>query len=252
MGRPEKAETPGMTMRILKTITILGLLACSLGSAFAQEAAIRKNLAERMPAFAKIDEISKTPVNGLYEVRINESDIFYTDAEGNFLIQGNLIDVRGKRNLTEERIEKLTAVDFSALPIKDAFTIVRGNGKRKLAVFEDPNCGYCKRFERDLQKVNDVTVYMFLFPILSPDSADKAKNVWCAKDQGKAWVDMMVRDQPVPKGSCDASVLERNLALGRKHKITGTPTLLFEDGSRVPGAINAQQVEQQLAAAKTR
>jgi thiol:disulfide interchange protein DsbC len=250
MGRPKNAETPGKTMRFLKAVTVLGLLACSLGSAFAQEAAIRKNLAERMPAFAKIDEVSKTPINGLYEIRINESDIFYTDAEGNFLIQGNLIDVRAKRNLTEERVEKLTAIDFAALPLKDAFTIVRGNGKRKLAVFEDPNCGYCKRFERDLQKVNDVTVYMFLFPILSADSTDKAKNVWCAKDQGKAWLDMMVRDQAVAKGSCDASVLDRNLALGRKHKITGTPTLFFEDGSRIPGAINAQQVEQQLAAAK--
>jgi thiol:disulfide interchange protein DsbC len=239
-------------MRILKTITVLGLLACSLGSAFAQEAAIRKNLAERMPAFAKIDEVSKTPINGLYEIRINDSDIFYTDAEGNFLIQGNLFDVRAKRNLTEERVEKLSAIDFSALPIKDAFTIVRGNGKRKLAVFEDPNCGYCKRFERDLQKVNDVTVYMFLFPILSPDSTDKAKSVWCAKDRGKAWLDMMVRDQTAAKASCDASVLERNLALGRKHKITGTPTLFFEDGSRVPGAIDAQQVEQLLVAAKTR
>jgi len=239
-------------MRLLKTITVLGLLACSLGTASAQEAAIRKNLAERMPAFARIDEVSKTPINGLYEIRINESDIFYTDAEGNFLIQGNLIDVRARRNLTEERVEKLTAIDFSALPVKDAFTIVRGNGKRKLAVFEDPNCGYCKRFERDLQKVNDITVYMFLFPILSPDSTEKAKNVWCAKDQGKAWVDMMVRDQPVAKGNCDTSVLERNLALGRKHKITGTPALIFEDGSRIPGAINAQQVEQQLAAAKTR
>lgn len=237
-------------MRFLKAVTVLGLLACSLGSAFAQEAAIRKNLAERMPAFAKIDEVSKTPINGLYEIRINESDIFYTDAEGNFLIQGNLIDVRAKRNLTEERVEKLSAIDFSALPIKDAFTVVRGNGKRKLAVFEDPNCGYCKRFERDLQKVNDVTVYMFLFPILSADSTDKAKNIWCAKDQGKAWLDLMVRDQAVAKGNCDTSVLDRNLALGRKHKITGTPTLFFEDGSRIPGAINAQQVEQQLAAAK--
>lgn len=237
-------------MRFLKAVTVLGLLACSLGSAFAQEAAIRKNLAERMPAFAKIDEVSKTPINGLYEIRVNESDIFYTDAEGNFLIQGNLIDVRAKRNLTEERVEKLSAIDFSALPIKDAFTVVRGNGKRKLAVFEDPNCGYCKRFERDLQKVNDVTVYMFLFPILSADSTDKAKNIWCAKDQGKAWLDLMVRDQAVAKGNCDTSVLDRNLALGRKHKITGTPTLFFEDGSRIPGAINAQQVEQQLAAAK--
>ena len=146
----------------LRLAMLVSLLACSLGSAFAQEAQIRKNLAERLPALSKIDEISKTPMNGLYEIRVNDSDIFYTDAEGNFLLQGNLIDTRAKRNLTEERVEKLSAIDFDALPLKDAFTQVRGNGKRKMAVFEDPNCGYCKRFERDLQKVNDVTIHTFL------------------------------------------------------------------------------------------
>ncbi|MGH8805084.1 MAG: DsbC family protein [Polaromonas sp.] len=233
----------------MKLIALLGLMACSLGSAFAQEAAIRKNLAERLPSFSKIDEVSKTPMNGLYEIRINDSDIFYTDAEGNFLLQGQLIDTRAKRNLTEERVEKLSAIDFDALPLKDAFTVVRGNGKRKLAVFEDPNCGYCKRFERDLQKVSDVTIYMFLFPILSPDSVDKSRNIWCAKDRGKAWVDLMVRDQPAAKATCDTTVLERNLEFGRKHKITGTPTLFFVNGSRVPGAIGAQQVENLLATA---
>ena len=237
-------------MKFVKTIAAVGLLACSLGAAWAQEAAIRKNLAERLPAFSKIDEVSKTPMNGLYEIRVNESDIFYTDAEGNFLLQGHLFDTRAKRNLTEERVEKLSAIDFDALPLKDAFTVVRGTGKRKMAVFEDPNCGYCKRFERDLQKISDVTVYMFLFPILSADSTEKSRNIWCAKDKAKAWIDLMVRDQPSPKASCDTAVLERNLDFGKKHKITGTPTLFFANGSRVPGAISAQQVEKLLAEAK--
>ena len=238
-------------MTLVKSLCALGLAALSLGSAFAQEAAIRKNLAERLPAFSKIDEISKTPMNGLYEVRVNDADIFYTDAEGNFLLQGNLIDTRARRNLTEERVEKLSAIDFAALPVKDAFTIVRGNGKRKMAVFEDPNCGYCKRFERDLQKVTDVTIHMFLYPILSADSTDKSKLIWCGKDKGKVWQDLMVRDQPIPKSaSCDTTALERNIDYGRKHKITGTPTLFFVDGSRVPGAINSQQVEKFLADAK--
>ncbi|MEO7160698.1 MAG: DsbC family protein [Polaromonas sp.] len=228
---------------------LASLLACSLGSAFAQEAVIRKNLAERLPALSKIDEVSKTPMNGLYEIRVNDSDIFYTDAEGNFLLQGNLIDTKAKRNLTEERVEKLSAIDFSALPLKDAFTQVRGNGKRKLAVFEDPNCGYCKRFERDLQKINDVTIHTFLIPILSPDSVEKSKNIWCAKDKGKAWLDWMVRDQPAAKASCDTAALERNLAFSKKHKITGTPTVFFADGTRVPGAISAQEIEKQLASA---
>ena len=242
-----------MTLR--SSLALLGLAACTLActtSVWAQEAAIRKNLAERMPAFAKIDEVSKTPMNGLYEVRVNDNDIFYTDAEGSFLIQGNLFDTNGKRNLTEERVNKLGAIDFSALPIKDAFTIVRGNGKRKMAVFEDPNCGYCKRFERDLQKVSDVTIYMFLYPILSPDSSEKSKAVWCAKDKGKAWQDLMVRDQGVgsAKATCDATAVDRNVEFGRKYKITGTPTVFFADGSRVPGAIPAAQVEKMLAEVK--
>ena len=129
----------------------------------AQDAAIRKNLAERMPALTQIDEISKTPMPGLFEVRIGH-EILYTDAEGNFLLQGTLLDTRARKNLTEERMEKLTAIDFKDLPLKNAFTIVRGNGKRRLAVFEDPNCGYCKRFEKDLQKVDNVTCLLYTSP----------------------------------------------------------------------------------------
>lgn len=230
----------------------MALALCALTSgAFAQEATIRKNLAERAPQMAqKLDEISKTGMAGLYELRVNGTDIFYTDAEANFLIQGNLIDLKQKRNLTEERVDKLTEIAFDSLPLKDAFTIVRGNGKRKLAVFEDPNCGYCKRFEADLQKVDNVTVHMFLYPILSADSTEKSRNIWCAKDRGRAWQDQMLRDVQAAPGKCDAAAIARNLEFGKKHKITGTPTLIFADGSRVPGAINAQQVEKMFAEAK--
>lgn len=234
-----------------------GLLAFGLAlsllvgtSAWAQEAAIRKNLSERLPTLPKIEEVSKTPMNGLFEVRVNGNDLFYTDADGSFLIQGSLIDTKAKKNLTEERTEKLNAVAFDALPLKDAFTVVHGNGKRKMAVFEDPNCGYCKRFERDLQKVTDVTIHLFLFPILSPDSIEKSKAVWCSKDKAKAWADMMLRDKNIPAGSCDTSVLARNIEFGKKNRITGTPTVIFADGTRVPGAISAQQVEKYLAEAK--
>ncbi|RZJ01584.1 MAG: DsbC family protein [Haliea sp.] len=222
---------------------------CSVFSANAQEATIRKNLAERIPQLGKIDEISKSPMPGLFEVRTG-TDILYTDAEANYIIQGSLIDARQRRNLTEERTEKLLQVDFSALPVKDAFTIVRGNGKRKMAVFEDPNCGYCKRFERDLQKLDNVTIHMFLYPILGPESADKSRNIWCAKDKGRAWLDWMVRDQAPAPATCDTGALARNLEFGKKHKITGTPTLVFADGSRVPGAVPVAQVEKFLTEAK--
>ena len=239
-------------MKLFKTL--LGTLTMSVAlTVFSQEAVIRKNLAERIPQLKSIDEVSKTPVPGLFEVRVNGTDIFYSDAEGNFLLQGSMIDTRQRRNLTEERIEKLSAISFDALPTKDAFTIVRGNGKRRLAIFEDPNCGYCKRFERDMQKVDNVTIHMFLYPILGPDSGEKSKNIWCAKDRGKTWADWMVREQPpaaTATPACDVTAIARNVELGRKHKITGTPTLLFADGSRVPGAISAAQVEKYLGDAK--
>ena len=231
-------------MQLIPTLLAAAALTLSL-SATAQEAAIRKTLAERIPQMEKIDEVQATAMPGLYEVRIG-TDIFYTDAKGNYLIQGELIDTRARRNLTEDRINKLSAVDFAALPFKDAFTIVRGDGKRKLAVFEDPNCGYCKRFERDMQNVDNVTVHLFLYPILSPDSAEKSRNIWCAKDRTAAWEDYMVRDRIPAAATCDTSALQRNLAFGKKYKITGTPTLIFADGSRVPGAIPAKDVEKRL------
>ncbi len=235
-----------MTMKLLKNLTAMTLALTCLGAS-AQEATIRKNLGERIPQIQKIDEISKTPMTGLYEVRINGTEIFYTDAEGNFIIQGQLFDTKQRRNLTEERMDKLTAIDFNSLPLKDAFTTVRGNGKRKLAIFADPNCGYCKRFERDLEKVNNITIYTFLYPILSADSAEKSRNIWCAKDRTLSWLDWMLRELPPATASCDTTAITRNLELGRKHKITGTPTLIYADGTRVPGAVNTDQIEKQLA-----
>jgi thiol:disulfide interchange protein DsbC len=228
------------------------LAALTLGStlsAAAGEAEIRQNLAARIPQFAKIDEITKSPMPGLYEVRINGFEIYYTDEQGNYLLQGNLIDVKARRNLTEERVEKLSEVAFDKLPVKDAFKIVRGNGKRKLAVFEDPNCGYCKQFERDLTKVDNVTIHLFLYPVLGPDSVVKSRNIWCAKDKAKAWTDWMVRGVAPESAECDTSALTRNREFGQKYNITGTPTLIFSNGTRAPGAIPAEQVEKQLAAA---
>ena len=227
----------------------LALLALALPLlAPAQEATIRKALTDRIPGLSAIDEISKSPMPGLFEVRIG-NDIFYTDPEGNYLIQGALIDTRARKNLTEERINKLTAIDFKDLQLKNAFTVVRGNGKRKVAVFEDPNCPYCKRFEKDLEKIDNVTVHTFLTPILGPDSTEKSKRIWCASDKVKTWDDWMLRNvSPKEAGAkCDTAALDANVVFARKYNITGTPTLVFIDGHRVPGAINTQQIEQLLA-----
>ncbi|QEA12382.1 DsbC family protein [Comamonas flocculans] len=233
---------------LARTIPFL-LAALLLGAqaAHAQEAQIRKTLGERIPQLAQIDEVSTTPMKGLYEIRLG-TDVYYTDASGNFLIQGELIDTGARRNLTEDRVNKLTAIDFKSLPLQDAFKVVHGKGERQLVVFEDPNCGYCKRFEKDMQKVDNVTLHVFLYPILSADSAEKSRNIWCAKDPAAVWQDHMLRDVAPPAASCDVGALQRNLALGRKHKITGTPTLIFPDGSRVPGAIAGAEVDQRLNA----
>jgi len=231
--------------RLLGAVTLM----CLAAAAGAQEAAIRQALTQRLPQLKAIDEIKPAGVSGLFEVRVNGSEIYYTDAKGDFLIDGQIIETKTRRNLTEDRIAKLTAIPFDSLPIKDAFTLVRGNGQRKMAVFEDPNCGYCKRFERDLQKVDNVTVYLFLYPVLGPDSLKKSHDIWCAKDRAVAWQDWMLREQAAgaANAACDTAAVARNVELGRKYKITGTPTLLFVNGARIPGAIDNARVEQALA-----
>jgi len=210
-----------------------------------QENIIRKNLPERLPNLPAIDEISKTPMPGLFEVRIG-SDVFYTDTQANFILQGSLFDVRQRRNLTEERVEKLSAIPFEQLPLKNAFTQVHGNGKRKLVVLADPNCGYCKRFEKDLQNLQDITIYHLLYPILGEDSKAKSRNIWCAKDRIKTWNDWMLRGVTPPAAQCDTAAIDANVEFGKKHRISGTPTLILTDGSRIAGAVPAAQVDKML------
>ncbi len=219
-------------------------------SAHADEAAIRKNLAERLPNLPKIDEVSKTPMAGLYEIRIG-NDVYYSDENGDYWIEGSLVDTRTKTDLTEARVAKLTAIPFNSLPLKDAMMVKQGTGARRMVIFADPNCPYCKHIEQDLAKVKDVTIYTFLLPILSADSTTKSKDIWCAKDAMTTWRAWMIDGVQPPKApaKCDTSVLERNLALGQKYRVQGTPAVVFEDGSRAPGAIPVERIEQLLQAA---
>ena len=212
----------------------------------AADAAIRKNLQERLPQLPPIEEIRATAMPGLYEVRVGPAGIFYTDAQGDFLIQGAMMDTKARRNLTEERINALNAIDFSTLPLKDAIVFKSGNGRRKLAVFEDPNCSYCHRLETELAKVKNLTVYMFLYPILGPDSTAKSQNIWCAANRTKAWQDWMLRQKTPAAAQCDTAAVQRILDFGRGHRITGTPTIVFEDGRRVSGAMDAAALENML------
>ncbi len=234
---------------MFKRLLTATLIALSFSTAHADEAEIRKTLSERFSGLPKIDEVRATPMTGLWEVRMG-TEVMYSDAKGNFLIQGALIDTSSKRNLTEERVEKLTAIDFAGLPLKDAVVWRNGNGKRRIAVFADPNCGYCKKLERDLLNVKDITVYTFVIPILGGDSAEKSRSIWCAKDSTTTWRNWMVDGIVPPRamGKCDSTVLSRNTDLAQKHHINGTPAIIFEDGSRSPGAMPAAEIEKRLAA----
>ena len=238
---------------IYRSTLALCLAALFTPTVIAQEALIRKNIAERMPDFPKIDEVTKTPISGLYELRMG-SEILYTDERGDHVIEGHLIETKTRTDLTTARIDKLTAIDFASLPLKDAISWKQGSGARKLVVFADPNCGYCKKFERDLSQVKDVTVYTFLFPILGGDSPDKSRDIWCAKDNTAAWRDWMVKGTPPMRsmGNCDTAALARNVALGKKLRVNGTPALVFEDGKRVPGAMAPDQIEKQLALSRSK
>jgi len=187
-------------------------------------------------------------------VRFGGTEIVYTDETGQYVVQGSIIETKTRTDLTQARIDKLTAIDFAALPLKDAVLVKQGSGARKLVVFADPNCGYCKRIERDLMTLKDVSIYTFLYPILGADSSTKSRDIWCAKDAAKTWRAWMVDNVAPPKssGDCDVAALDRNLKLGQKYRVQGTPAVVFEDGTRAPGALPAAQIESRIVAAQKR
>lgn len=201
-----------------------------------QESLVKQNVESRFSV--KVDGVTRTSY-GLYEVRLGD-EIMYTDDKVTFLLVGSLIDAKTRENVTEERKAKLSAIKFDELPLEAAVKTVRGSGKRSLAVFADPNCPYCKRFEQELATLKDVTIYTFLYPILDAnnrgDSTRKSKAVWCSKDRPKAWADLMLKGSvPSVSGDCD-NPLARNLELGQRMGISGTPTTFTSEGQRIVGA----------------
>lgn len=230
-----------------KVLPALALVFATL--ALADEADIKKAMEAKLGA--KVVSVTKSGYLGLYEIYA-ENNLFYTDEKMSVIILGaQLIDGKTMKNVTEERMKKLTAIKFNELPFDRAIKHVRGDGKRVLATFEDPNCGYCKRLAKELLKLDNVTVYTFLYPILSEDSLRKSRQIWCAPDRAKAWNDWMVDGKTPPaKEDCDTSAVTKNQEFGRKLNITGTPTIFFADGERVPGAMPLDQIEQRLGKAR--
>lgn len=213
--------------------------------------AIKKLIEPRLGANVKVDSVTETPYSGLYEVRIG-SDILYTDKTATYLVNGHIFNLTTGADLTRERIEELTKIKFSDLPLDKALKSVKGDGSRVIAVFEDPNCGYCKRLRQTtLKETDNVTVYTFMYNILSDDSFVKSKNVWCAPDRQKAWDDWMLNGKvPATAAAGCESPNDEVLALGRKLAIQGTPAIFFADGSRIPGAIDAKALEDKFSKLK--
>jgi thiol:disulfide interchange protein DsbC len=237
---PAAASSPvpardGAADRVLSTVPAQADSAQSVTRLFEQ----------RFPGI-HVNAVRVTPMTGIFEIQVG-MDLLYTDAQVDYVLQGSMIDAHARRDLTAERLEALQQVAFDSLPLDHAIKQVKGTGARKVAVFEDPNCGYCKQLHRTLEDVDNVTVYTFLFPILTPDSMTRSRDIWCAADPAKAWKAWMLNGQDPAKAECDTPIQD-NLALGRKLNVQGTPALFFADGTRVNGALPLEALKKKLDA----
>jgi len=237
-----------MYKRLLSVFACLTLAT----SVLADEASLKKTIEATYPKI-KIDSIAKTPFPGLYEIYV-DGQIMYSDEKFNFLItEGRLVNPKTKQDITSARLDELNRIDFATLPLDLAIKVVKGNGSRKLVVFSDPDCPYCKKLEqKELVNITDVTIYTFLFPLeqLHPDAANKSRAIWCSSDKVKAWQDWIINGQlPKTVNTCDTPV-EKTAYLARQLRVTSTPTLFFEDGRRMLGAYPATEIEKGLVVKK--
>jgi thiol:disulfide interchange protein DsbC len=241
-----------MKKRIRIAALALAVAAVTLGcSAQADQTTdkLKATLQSRLSE-ATIKSVTKSPIAGLYEVNLG-SQIIYSDASGDYLLLGDLVDAKTRKNLTEARLSETNRIDFASLPFNNAVKVVKGNGARKIAVFSDPNCPYCKQLETTLKSMDNITVYTFLYPVLSPDSTTKSKSIWCSADRAKAWEAWMQnRQAPTAPGTCDTTALEKNLALGQSMNVSGTPTVFLADGRRLPGAVPADELDKALSSVR--
>jgi len=238
---------------LIKFLSVLSILFSTLvcsGFANAQsEQQIKTEIQKKLGANAKVRSVTAAPVAGLYEVLVG-NEVFYTDTTGKYLIQGEIIELATGKNITEQRQADLNRIKWTDLNQANAIKNVRGNGSRQLAVFSDPNCGYCKRLEKSLQQLDNVTIYTYLIPILSADSMQKSKQIWCSSDPYKSYIDWMINGIS-PSGKSDCSTpLDKNLAFAKTYGVTGTPTLFFTDGSRFPGAVQITDIEKKFSSLK--
>ena len=232
-----------------RLIAVLALLLAAAG-AVADEAKIRR-VVEAALGGVRIEGVQPAPLPGFFEVRFTTRDgpqIIYTDADASFILEGSLYDTRNKRNVTEDRLRKLSAISFDSLPLDLAVKVQRGNGKRVLAMFSDPYCPACRQFEQTLAQVDDITIFYFMYPVIRPELIDHSRAVWCSPDRAKAWLDLAARPKPRPAAadaSCDTPIA-RILELGKSLRVSSTPTLFFANGERLRGGLPAAQLRDVL------
>ena len=233
---------------MLKTLFSLALAIVFAHPALADEASVKKAIEAKIGG--KVGSVTKTSYLGLYEIYA-DGQVFYTDEKVTVILAGSLIDGKTMKNVTAERMQKLSAINFSELPLDLAIKQVRGDGKRVFATFEDPNCGYCKRLAKDMVKLDNVTIYTFLYPLesLHPEAKTKAVSVWCAPNKAKAWSELMLAGKKPKLVACNNPVND-NLVLGSKLGVVGTPTLIAADGRVLPGSAPAEKIDQWLNAGK--
>lgn len=234
----------------MKKFLMTAGLALAAASALADEATIRRVVESKLGG-GRVESIRPTPVEGLYEVHFQSREgpqLVYADENAEHIFVGTLYDARRDRNLTEERMRRLSAIDFGTLPLDLAVKVQRGNGRRQLVVFSDPYCPACRQFEQTLAQVDDITVYYFMYPVIRPELTDHSKAVWCSADRAKAWIALAARAKaqpPAAKPTC-ATPVERILALGRSLGVNSTPTLFFVNGERVRGGLHAPDLVAQM------
>lgn len=225
---------------------LLSVALCWALPSQANEASVRQAFLARFPG-ATIDSITHLPIGGLYEI-VFEGQIVYTDEKVSYIMSGNLFDLRGstERNVTRERTMQIASQTL-AKSQDAAIKRVKGNGKRVLYTFEDPNCGYCKELQKELVKMTDVTIYTFLLPILAADSADKSRAIWCARDRARAWDDAMLRATlpPAPRKDC-STPFDRTMQLAQRFGIRGTPAIYLANGQQIGGYVPSDKLEQAL------
>ena len=231
---------------MLRILVVISLCCAFSAEVAADEALIRRTIESKLGG-AKVEAVQPTPLPGIYEVSFRSSDgvqIIYTNADATHIIIGRLVDAKTDRDLTEERMRRLTTINMDTLPYDLAVKVQRGNGKRTLVIFSDPHCPACKQFEKVLATVDDITIHYFMYPVIRPELADQSRAVWCAPDRSKAWLDLALRGKPITGGAkCDSAPIDKVVELGTKLGVRSTPTLFLANGERMRGGTTAAQLK---------